>query len=68
MSLTLFQHQTFITVTPKDKENDILYVEKKIPENRLISIQQRDQIRSYALKTFARNAVIRKYLSIIQNV
>lgn len=60
--------KNFITVIPKDKENDILYVEKKIIENRLISIQQREQIRSYALKTFAWNVVIRKYLSMIQNV
>ena len=38
----------FITVIPEDKIHDISFIEEKIIENRLYSIENREEILNYA--------------------
>jgi glycosyltransferase involved in cell wall biosynthesis len=57
----------YITVIPNEKLDDILYVREQIEKNREISIQQRQEIRTYALETFAWNTIIDNYLENYMN-
>lgn len=57
----------FITVIPNNRLEDIKYIHEKIMENRAYSVLHRSEIREYALKYFAWNAVIERYLSICFN-
>jgi glycosyltransferase involved in cell wall biosynthesis len=52
----------FISVIPDNRTTDFEYVKQVIKENRLISINKREEIRSYALKNFDWNVIIKKYL------
>lgn len=52
----------YITVIPNEKREDSLYVREQIEKNREISIQQRREIREYALEKFAWNKIIDEYL------
>lgn len=58
----------FITVIPNDKINDLTYIEKAIIENRLISNNNREKIRSYALQNHTWDIIIDKYINIIYNI
>jgi glycosyltransferase involved in cell wall biosynthesis len=51
----------FITVIPNNKRTDLEFVKREIIKNRIISLEHREQIREYGLKTFAWNVVIDKY-------
>lgn len=61
-SANLDVSKPFITVIPNEKINDIEYISNKIKENRETSIQHRNEIRKYAIDTFAWNKIIDKYL------
>jgi hypothetical protein len=52
----------FITVISNDKLNDLPFVYRKIVENRLTSIQMRDEIHQYAMDNFAWGKIIEKYI------
>jgi len=52
----------FITVITNDKLNDLPFVYRKIVENRLTSIQMRDEIHQYAMDNFAWGKIIEKYI------
>jgi hypothetical protein len=52
----------FITVIPNEKLNDLNYIQEKINQNRIISIENRKNIRKYALEKFAWNNIIHLYL------
>lgn len=56
----------FITVIPNDKLNDLNYIQKKINENRVISLNNRENIRKYALDNFSWNNIIFLYLQTIK--
>ena len=55
----------FITLIPDDKANDVAFVREKIEENRRASLARRDEIRAYALETFAWARVVDAYLAIV---
>lgn len=63
-SANLDLSKPYITVIPNDKLNDIDYVSQKIEENRKISLENRKNIREYALENFAWDKIINKYCSI----
>jgi glycosyltransferase involved in cell wall biosynthesis len=52
----------FITVIPHDKLSDLQFVYRKILENRLTSIQMRQEIHEYAMDNFAWGKIIEKYI------
>jgi glycosyltransferase involved in cell wall biosynthesis len=52
----------FITVIPNDKLSDLQFVYRKIVENRLTSIQMRQEIHEYAMDNFAWGKIIEKYI------
>ena len=52
----------FITVIPDDKLSDLQFVYRKIVENRLTSIQMREEIHEYAMDNFAWGKIIEKYI------
>jgi glycosyltransferase involved in cell wall biosynthesis len=52
----------FITVIPNDKLGDLQFVYRKIVENRLASIQMRQEIHQYAMDNFAWGKIIEKYI------
>jgi len=54
----------FITIIPNEKLDDLEYIENKIIENRKYSIDNREEIRKYALENFAWEKVIDKYCQI----
>jgi glycosyltransferase involved in cell wall biosynthesis len=51
----------FITVIPQEKIDDLLYVAQAIEQNRRISLENRENIRTYALEHFAWNKIINQY-------
>ena len=57
--------KSFITVIPKDKMDDLVYISEKIEENRIVSNGQREAIRQYALENFAWSSIVKKYVSAI---
>ena len=58
----------FITVIPESKINDLEYVEKKIQENREISVSKRKEIREYS-KDFDWSKTIKDiYIPIVQEI
>lgn len=52
----------FITVIPNDKLNDLGYISNMIEVNRRASLENRQEIRKYALENFAWNKIIDKYV------
>lgn len=56
----LDETKDFITIIPENKVNDIEYIEKKIIENRLVSIQNRKSIIEYS-KTFDWLEILKKH-------
>jgi glycosyltransferase involved in cell wall biosynthesis len=58
----------FITVIPENKINDIEYVEQKIIENRMYSIEHRDEIREYGLTFDWVNVLSKHYIPAVENV
>jgi len=58
----------FITVIPNYKLNDIEYIEEKIKENREYSVNNRNEIREYALANFSWDSIIKKYIKNIQEL
>lgn len=48
----------FITVIPEDRINDLEFVERKIRENREVSIKMRNEIREYGLSMFDLKTII----------
>jgi hypothetical protein len=52
----------FIDVIPNNKITDIPYVESIITKNRLVSMEMREDIRSYALNNFSSDVVINSYI------
>lgn len=63
-SANLDRTKPFITVIPNEKVGEIEYVKRAIIQNRITSIQMRQQIREYALENFAWNKIIEKYVKI----
>ena len=61
-SANLDLSKPFITVIPNDKLNDLQFVYRKIVENRIISIQMRQEIHEYAMDNFAWGKIIEKYI------
>ena len=61
-SANLDLSKPFITVIPNDKLDDIQYVYRKVVENRLTSIQMRQEIHQYAMDNFAWGKIIEKYI------
>ena len=61
-SANLDLSKPFITVIPNDKLSDIQFVYRKIVENRLTSIQMRQEIHQYAMDNFAWGKIIEKYI------
>jgi glycosyltransferase involved in cell wall biosynthesis len=61
-SANLDLSKSFITVIPNDKLNDLQFVYRKIIENRLTSIQMRQEIYQYAMDNFAWGKIIEKYI------
>ena len=56
----LDETKDFITIIPENKISDIEYVEKKIIENREVSLQNRKSIVEYA-KTFEWTQILQNY-------
>lgn len=67
-SANLDRTMPWITVIPDDKLNDIQFVESKIIENRNISIQNRRNIREYALQTVTWDIRMANILAMYNNV
>jgi glycosyltransferase involved in cell wall biosynthesis len=63
-SANLDLSKPFITVIQNDKLNDLQFVYRKIVENRLISIQMRQEIHEYAMDNFAWGKIIEKYIEV----
>jgi len=63
-SANLDLSKPFITVIPNDKLNDLQFVYRKIVENRLTSIQMRQEIHQYAMDNFAWGKIIEKYIEL----
>ena len=61
-SANLDLSKPFITVIQNDKMSDLQFVYRKIVENRLISIQMRQEIHEYAMNNFAWGKIIEKYI------
>ena len=61
-SANLDLSKPFITVIPNDKLSDLQFVYRKIVENRLTSIQMRQEIHQYAMDNFAWGKIIEKYI------
>jgi glycosyltransferase involved in cell wall biosynthesis len=51
----------FITIIPNEKINDLVFVNKAIVENRKYSVENRQEIRDYALSKFSWKKVIDNY-------
>jgi glycosyltransferase involved in cell wall biosynthesis len=51
----------FITIIPNEKINDLEFVNKAIIENRKYSVENREEIRDYALSKFSWKKVIDNY-------
>ena len=58
----------FITIIPNEKLNDIEYISSEIEQNRRKSIEQRPEIRKYALATFGWNKIIDTYLDFVNEL
>jgi len=59
---------SYVTIIPDDKLNDISFVEKKIKENREISITMRDDIREFAVNNFSWEGLIKLYVQNIEKL
>lgn len=66
-SANLDLNKKFITVIRKEDLNNIEYIKNKILENRIISINSREEIRNYGL-SFGWTNLINNYLINIKNV
>jgi len=55
----------FITVVEDNKMDDLIHIDKKIRDNRNISILQRQTIHNYGLKSFDISIELTQYISII---
>lgn len=64
-SANLDLSKEFITVIPKDKLDDLVYVSKKIEQNRAYSLQHREDILTYAIY-FSWKTIIKEYTSSIE--
>jgi hypothetical protein len=58
-SANLDLDKNYIDVIPNEKLNDINYIEEIIIKNRKISVDFREEIRTYALKKFSWNNIIK---------
>jgi glycosyltransferase involved in cell wall biosynthesis len=57
----------FVTIIPKEKLDNINYVQEKIIENQKISLSMRKEIRAYGL-TFSWNKIVKDYYEILINI
>ena len=57
----------FISVIPEERLDDLTYVREVIKQNREISVKMREQIREYALRNFAWNGIVKKFLTILES-
>ena len=64
-SANLNTELSFISVIPDEKLDDLEYIKQIIISNREYSIQNRIEIRNYALNNFSWDKIIDKYLSLI---
>jgi glycosyltransferase involved in cell wall biosynthesis len=64
-SANLDLNQPFIDIIPNSKINDIEYIKNIIFKNRQVSIQNRNNIRNYALANQTWNTIIDKYVNLI---
>ena len=55
----------FITIIEDNKMDDLIHIDKKIRDNRNISILQRETIHNYGLKSFDISIELPQYISII---
>jgi len=55
----------WITVIPDAELDNLEYINKKIDENRIISIANREQIRQYALANFSWSRIIKDYIELL---
>lgn len=60
--------KNFITIIPDEKLDDIEYIEEKIKENREYSVNNRNEIREYALANFSWDSIITKYIKNMQTL
>ena len=60
--------KSFITVIPEDKISDIKYVEEQIIANREYSVENRDEIREYALTFDWKNVMENYYLPVVEKI
>lgn len=58
----------FITVIEDNKMDDLEFIDKKIRENREVSIKKRTEIRKYGVEMFDIFIEVRKYVNIIATV
>ena len=65
-SANLDKHMDFITIIPNNKLDDINFISKEIIKNRLFSINNRENIRKYAMEKFSWKSVIDKYVLVLQ--
>jgi glycosyltransferase involved in cell wall biosynthesis len=56
----------FITVVPNNRLDDLEYVKRVIEENRMVSVENRAEIRDYALANFDWNVVLDRFLELCQ--
>lgn len=61
------KEQDFITIIEDEKMNDINFIREKIEENRLISLNKREEIREYAINNFSWKKLINNYVEKIKN-
>ena len=60
--------KSFITVIPEDKISDIKYVEEQIIANREYSVENRDEIRQYALTFDWKNVMYKYYIPEVKKI
>jgi glycosyltransferase involved in cell wall biosynthesis len=58
----------FVTVIPDDKWEDIEYVQKKLIENRKISVTMRKEIRQYGVDNFSWQKLVKTYVENIEGM
>jgi len=59
---------SFVSVIPDEKLEDIEYVEEKIKENREVSISMRDDIRQFAIDNFSWESLVKLYAENIEKL
>jgi glycosyltransferase involved in cell wall biosynthesis len=58
----------FITVLEEDKLEDLVYVQKRLEENRKICLQKRNEIRDYGVRTFDISNEANRYIETIETL